>query len=101
VGVNGVQLNGVMAPGFTLYYRPARTLSFKGVFAYLLTHRNTPGQGSTYGWETDFTGYFEISDHWQLITECNIFNPGDYFRRLTNRKEHIASELILGITYIY
>ncbi len=101
LGLNGAQLNGVVAPGVTLYYRPVRRLSLKGVYAYLMTHKGAGVMGNTYGWETDFMGAYDINEHWQLIGEANIFSPGRYFKELTSGADHISTEIIVGITYIF
>ncbi|MCX5897531.1 MAG: hypothetical protein NTY29_04980 [Proteobacteria bacterium] len=99
LGLNGVQLNGVIAPGVTLYYRPTRRMSLKGVYAYLITHKGAGVMGNTYGWETDFMGSYDINEHWQLIAEVNVFTPGHYFKELTNGADHVSSEILAGITY--
>ena len=99
LGLNGIQLNGVMAPGVVFYYHPTRKISLKSVFAYFFTHRGTAGKGDSYGWETDFMGYYDLNDHWQLIVEFNLFKPGDYFKHITNNRDYTATETILGITY--
>ena len=57
--------------------------------------------GNTYGWETDFMGAYDINEHWQLIGEANIFSPGRYFKELTSGADHISTEIIVGITYIF
>jgi hypothetical protein len=101
LGLNGVQLNGVIAPGVTLHYRPVRRLSLKGIHAYLMTHKGAGVMGNTYGWETDFMGSYDINEHWQLIAEINIFTPGHYFKELTDGADHVSSEILAGITYIF
>jgi hypothetical protein len=66
-----------------------------------MTHKGAGVMGNTYGWETDFMGAYDINEHWQLIGEANIFSPGRYFKELTSGADHISTEIIVGITYIF
>ncbi len=101
VGLNGVQLPGVMAPGLSLTYRIGSKALLKCVYAYLLTHNGTDGQGHTYGWEFDITGYYNLRSNLQLFAEFNLFDPADYFKRLTNHRDHVSTEFIVGISYFF
>ncbi|MFC1591601.1 hypothetical protein ACFL43_03655 [Thermodesulfobacteriota bacterium] len=101
VGLNGIQLPGVMAPGLVIDYRDGNRFSIKCILAYLLTHKGTGGQGHRYGWEADLMGYYNLRENIQLFAELNVFEPGDYFRRLTDHRDHISTEFICGVTYYF
>ena len=101
VGLNGIQLPGVIAPGFSCTYRWGNKALVKFIGAYLLTHKGTGGQGHTYGWEADLTAYYDIRDNLQTFMEFNLLKPGDYFRKLTDHREHVSTEVIIGISYYF
>ena len=101
VGLNGVQLPGVMAPGLAMDFRFGNKAFVRGVFAYLLTHKGTGGNGHDYGWEADIMAYYNIGETLQLFTEINVLGPGDYFREHTGRRDHISTECIVGLNYFF
>lgn len=101
VGLNGVQTSGVMTPGLSLDYRMHENIYFKSVFAYLFTHHGIRGEGRVYGWEADFTSYYNLKKNIQLFTEINIFDPGNYFKRITSYNDHVATEILIGINYFF
>jgi hypothetical protein len=101
VGLNGIPLNGVIAPGVTVYYHPAREITLKNVFAYFFTQKGNGGRGNTYGWETDFMGLYNLNEHWQLVMEANFFNPGKYYNELTGYNAPLVTEIIGGISYYF
>jgi len=101
VGLGGAQPAGVIAPGIFFNFRIRDTVFIKYVLAHLLTHRHSQGQGRTYGWESDITGYYMITKNIQLFSEINVLTPGSYFKRLTESRERVASEIIFGINYLF
>jgi len=101
VGINGVQLPGVICPGFAATYQLTSKARFKAVCAYLATQTGSGGAGSSYGWEADLMGYYTLNSSLQLCAEMNIFFPGRYFRTFTNHATHVAAELIIGISYLF
>jgi hypothetical protein len=101
LGLNGIQLTGVMTPGIFLQFQPIRNLTLKYVLAYLFTQKGTGGRGHSYGWETDLMADYSINDHCQLFMEFNLFKPGSFYRRLTSKQEHTSTEMIMGINYIF
>lgn len=101
VGLNGIQLPGVICPGIAASYQLTRNARIKAVCAYLSTQTGTGGDGTTYGWETDLMGYYNVRPNLQLCAEMNILFPGKYFRTFTNHNTHTAAELIIGISYLF
>lgn len=101
VGLGGVQTAGVMTPGITVDYRIGDNMSLKYVFAYLFTHRRAAGEGTTYGWESDITGYYTITRNIQIFAEVNALKPGNYFKKLTGYRDHMSSEILIGINYLF
>jgi hypothetical protein len=101
VGLNGIQLPGVMTPGLAMDCRIGKNAWIKTVFAYLFTHKGTGGEGHIYGWEADFMGYYNLSDNLQLFAELNVFDPGDYFKKITSHRDHISTEIIIGLNYLF
>jgi hypothetical protein len=101
VGLNGMQLPGVISPGLNFDYKAGKNTYLKFIFAYLLTHKGTGGYGRTYGWEMDFMGFYNINENLQLFGEFNLFDPGNYFKELTNHRDNISTEIIIGINYFF
>ncbi len=101
IGLTGIRVPGVMAPGLNLYYRPTERLTVKTTWAYLLPHRTTGNKGHIYGWEADCLLFYRISDSIQLFAEANVLVPGTYFSGITDNRDHVSTEVILGFTYFY
>lgn len=101
VGIGGMQLAGVATPGVSLDLRVNSRIELKLVGAYLFTQRGPRGQGRVYGWETDCMGYYNIHKNLQFFTEINIFNPGNYFKRLTGYRTHMSTEFLFGFSYLF
>ncbi len=101
VGLNGIQVPGVITPGLTFDWRAGQNTFLKFIFAYLLTHTGTGGNGHVYGWEADFMGFYNLSDNLQLFVEYNLFDPGDYFKNLTSRRDHVSTEIMVGLNFFF
>ncbi len=101
VGLNGVQLSGVIAPGLSVEWQINRKASLKCVLSYLFPHNGTGNQGSAYGWETDLMAQYNITDYLQIFGEFNVFKPGEYFRAITNRRDHLSVECMFGLNYFF
>lgn len=100
-GVTGMHLAGVATPGIKLAFRLNPQVEFRLIGAYLLTQRGPPGQGRVYGWETDFMASYSLNENLQLFLELNAFKPGNYFKRLTRYRTHLATECMFGISYLF
>ncbi len=101
VGLNGIQVPGVMCPGAAIDWRAGEKTWLKFVFAYMFTHRVKHGIGHVYGWETNFTGFYNLTDSLQLFMEYNLFNPGKLFNKTTRHREHLSTEILIGINYFF
>ncbi|MEI6127094.1 MAG: hypothetical protein WCQ99_11140 [Pseudomonadota bacterium] len=101
VGLAGIHPSGVITPGVSLDYRVRENIFFKAVFAYLFTQKSSRGAGHTYGWEADFMGSYNLSKNFQLFSEVNFFNPGKYFKKLTGYRDNRASEITIGVNYLF
>lgn len=101
VGLNGIQLSGVITPGLKLDCRAGKNTYLKLTLAYLLTHQGTGGNGHIYGWEADLLFYYNIKNNLQLFAEFNVFEPGDYFKRLARHRDHTSTEMIIGVSYYF
>jgi hypothetical protein len=101
VGLGGILTAGVMAPGLTFDCRIGEKLLLQYVFAYLFTHDRASGEGTSYGWESDITAYYTIHRNLQLFTEINVLNPGSYLKRLSGYRDHLASEILFGVNYLF
>jgi hypothetical protein len=101
VGIGGMQIAGVATPGVSFDIRLNRRLQLKLIGAYLFTQRGPRGQGRVYGWETDCMAYYSINDRLQLFTEANLFKPGNYFKRLTQYRTDISTEVLFGFSYLF
>jgi hypothetical protein len=99
--IGSMQLAGVVTPGVSVDIRVNQRIQLKLIGAYLFTQRGPRGQGRVYGWETDFMGYYSINKNAQLFAEANFFNPGNYFKNLTNYQTNISSEFLFGISFLF
>ncbi len=101
VGLSGMQVPGVIAPGLSATWRCTPQASVRFSCAYLLPHRGTGKRGSVYGWEADMMGIYSLTDSLQVFGELNVFDPGEYFRAVTAHREHISVEIIFGLNYFF
>jgi hypothetical protein len=100
-GLAGIQVEGVMAPGLSLEWRPGQRAWVKWIGAWLLAGAGTNGRGGAYGWETDIMGLYAIGDRLQVFAEFNLFKPGSYYRSLASGREHVVTEVVLGLNYLF